>query len=226
MGTFVQEVSLWNQGEELDPVLTFGSNIAVGDHIWVATSIHTDETPTISDNLGNSYSVIGSRVWDAGEGEGGMQWHATSAYAGACSITINFAAPSGFTKSYARTATGIASSGALDGYNGTAGNFASTATDGVSSGTFTPTTDNCMICGVYLHASAVTVTAGTSFTDRNTTNRVRAEDRNLATAGTVAATWTQSASSLGVALGAAFKPSSGTSIVPQAMAQYINQVIS
>lgn len=85
-----------------------------------------------------------------------------------------------------------------------------TATDNITSGTFTPAVNNCLIYGSVVDVVGLgTYTAGTNFTIRlnNSDASFDTEDRTLATAASTAATFTTSnASAGGVCGGMGFKP--------------------
>lgn len=211
-----------------DPIAAAGTfalicstNITAGSIIHCAINYDIDQTVTVTDTLGNTYSAIGSN-WDAGESIGGTHWQAYSSSGGANTITFAFpGGRGGGVKAAYSEIPGRASASPVAGSSVDAKFYNDTATDAVTSGSFTPSEDNCNVSTIFLPNSGVTTSAGTGFTlDWNADRTVVGWD-DQTTAAAVGGMFTIASTTVGVAFCAAFKQASaGGAVVPILLSQY------
>jgi len=183
--------------------ITLGVAVEVGDVIvgmsgWGDGG--TDNISTVDDNLGNSYSVNSDKIIEDFDGEAGQTWRSKVTVAGTPVITVTFSAAVQFRRIIAGAWRGGAavpfdtSLGHEQGPNGP-GN-PGTGADAVTSTNITTAENNELLVGFHQNTSegtpgAGTVAAGTNYTMRHNPDAILAmEDRVLASAGAVAATFT------------------------------------
>lgn len=189
----------------------FSSNVTTGNHIYVAMrhgSIDSDITPTVTDNQGNTYTLIG-KSFNSGESAWVGHWHAQNVTGGAVTVTVSFSPNvDDFTYLYIRESSGIATSDALDDHSERIAFISDTGTDATTGTAITTTVANDMVLGT-LFSGTVTQTTGTGWTQRRDEDRLHAQDKNQTTAGSVTATWTIGSSTLCHIVTAAFKEAGG-----------------
>lgn len=181
----------------------FSSDVTAGSQLIGSVGWFCNGSETISSVVGSSsgaWAQIGSTV---SVDSGGFLWclatyGKSNAAGGADTITVTFSTslatdPVLGISEY----SGIATSSALDQTTGNAQIDPGTATDAVTSTSVTTTAANELIYGASLKTplSHGTFDQGTGYTSRGTVNdgvwlMMRIEDKNLASAGSVAATFT------------------------------------
>ncbi len=190
---------------------SFSSNAQGGDTIIVAVSWNSAATTTMtcSDNNGNIYATA-ITTNDATGVRAQAICYASAVQAGPTTVTATFGASSTFRRIAIHEYRGILGTSPLDGTKGAAA--ANTiASDNVSSTSMTTTTAGDLIFGAVTEsgtATAVTITAGTNFTQRTLTNaELATQDRTQTAAGAISSTQTFNKVSRYVAQEVAFKPS-------------------
>jgi hypothetical protein len=196
--------------------VTAGMFLAVGFLCGDGTS-----TPTISDGVNTWTAVAASPVKDTTNGNSVSMWSAVAATTATITVTITAAATT-FNGTWIQQWSGSASSSLNAGSAGTANIAGSVALNGISTGSFTPSVNGCLILTFIVDAGNTDTTrhfnAGTSpivwnKEDTSSQDPAGATDGTYAVAdfvqGTAAAinpTWTELVSSASLAISAAFKP--------------------
>jgi len=180
--------------------LAYTSNVTSGS-LLVATVAWGDSTQTISgvaDSLGQTWTQVGSTV--TGLDELGF-WRMAVFYkansgAGADTVTATFSAATTYRQISVTEYSGILTASPLDQTVGQAQDSPGTGTDAVTSTSVTTGQTNELIYGAAIARSALgSFDSGTGFTSRlgqfdGTYVYLRVEDKNLAAAGSTAATFT------------------------------------
>lgn len=206
-GVFVQDNAAWDDSG--DSVASFqcaySSDVTNGNLLYAVGSFSVNQTPTIADSRGSTWTLIGV-TWNAGEEVGVARWWALANGTGPNTVTVSYPSNSQSSKIYVHEAAGLASVSPLDGTGSAAGGFFGIETDALSSGAFTTSQADSYVISAALCTSSVTLTEGTGFTRRysGAVNRVGGETRVVA-AGSVAGTWTLSSGSVAVVAADAFK---------------------
>jgi hypothetical protein len=163
-----------------------------GNAIVVAVSTSGPAISTVRDTQGNTF------VRAVGSGKDSI-WYATNIHGGADMVTANFASSADFSLLYIHEYAGIAASLALDQVSSQSGTGTS-----VTSGAKTITQGNELVFG-YAAVDHRVSGAGTGFTARQTAGGNMSADMIVPSAGTYAATFTQSFSGGWTALLATFR---------------------
>lgn len=230
--TFVQGTStvLANCGSAHSITLNFASSNTAGNLIVVTFSDGlVDGGPEVVDTSGNTYyHAVGQ--WDQNNSRGLEVFYAPNILAGANTITIGFDDANASCDASVSEYSGVATTTPI--IDASSMNFSGTGTttaNGVTSNAGTTRTNGALIFSVVLNDSAsTTVTAGTGFTKRLSvaSDQMATEDEVQGSAGSIAATFTDSTSSAYLAemvafraAGAAFSTSSGITFV-QSTARY------
>lgn len=129
---------------------------------------------SVTDDKGNSYTLIGSEIQDTTDGQSGRLFYGYNLSGGPTVISANFSASMDFSTIVVAEFSGVLSSSSpLDGSNnqGQWQTTTGTGTDGAKSGsgTQTPSEDNCLIIGGSTltdtaSSGSAEFTAGTNFT--------------------------------------------------------------
>lgn len=213
---FVQEAKGASDAGGTSIAKAYTSNNTAGNLLLVAVSGGGAGFPvsSVTDTRGNTWSQAGT-VTDTGNDQACALWYAPNCAAGANTVTVNFAASCAFHRVKIAEYDSIATTSPLDGSSTNFGS-AGTATDAISSGNFTPTTNGDLIVGAVEDTDeTATITAGTNFTLRGTAqNGLNLEDLTQATAGAIAATFTRSNTGRFAVVGAAFKPAATAKAPP------------
>lgn len=200
------------------------NNLIVIGLTWGSVSTIENLTSFL-DNLGNVYTRVPNcnRV-DSTNQQQQTVYYAVVTAPGTPTITATFLANRDNTGIAAVEYSGGATSGVLDASTANFQASPGTGTDAVSSGNVTTIGDGELVFGVYTDCSAgagTTVTAGTNFNlKREDTGgggahavQIVVEDRMLATAGQVAATFTEALNHRALASVATFVPAGGVTSV-------------
>lgn len=152
----------------------------------------TSLTPTVSD--GTSYT-LDRYVRDNTNGQSTGSHYLASSAGGNLTITISFGGSTTFFGGIACYATSDVGGPTLFDATGQNQNAPGTGTDAITSGTVASSPANCLALGYTMDTSngapGATPTAGTGFTNRNTTtNNQTLESGVIAAGGSVAATFT------------------------------------
>jgi type II secretory pathway pseudopilin PulG len=191
---------------------SFTANVQGGDLIVVVVSWNSSATTTVtcSDNNGNTYTNAISTN-DATGVRAQAICYAPNVQAGSTTVTATFGASSTFRRLSIHEYRGILATAPVD-ITKSAVAANTTATDNVSTGNMTTTVAGDLIFGAVTEsgtATAVTITAGTNYTQRTLiSSEVASQDRVQAAAGAIASTNTFNKVSRYVAQAVAFKPSS------------------
>ena len=208
--THVQSTQDSQGGGGTTSVKAFVSNVTAGNLIVVAAMWNTSDsaTPTCSDNLGNTYTEIGTHIWNAGFTYGLALFYAKNVTGGACTVTVSYGGSKVFRSMLIHEYSGGDTTAPFDvtnaNTNGTAGAGANNAT----SNAVTPANNGSLIFGVLADITSGTISAGTGFTSRqlDVGNFTDSEDQVQGTAGSIAATWSVGNGDSYIARVAAFKP--------------------
>ncbi len=182
-------------------------------------------TPTISDGI-NSWTAVGaSPIKDTTNAAGVSLWWAVAATTTSITITITATATT-FNGTWVAEYSGNAGASLDAGSAGLANIAGSTGADAMKTGAFTPSVDGCLIISFINDdnnaRSSTQYTAGTNpvvFTKRATASKDPAgasdttyavEDAVQVTAASINPSWTEAVADVAVGIGAAFKPSTGT----------------
>jgi hypothetical protein len=142
--------------------LAFGSNVTSGNRIIVVL-IHTylGTPPTISDTLGNTYTVRGSHP-DIAVNKFLWIFDTVSGSSGANTVTATYGAGS----SYALAILEV--SGSTTGYDTTAGmNSATSTSSPKSTGSITPSADGALVVGIFKEGNNTITFSSPSHTIKN-----------------------------------------------------------
>ena len=208
--------------------IAFASNNTAGNHIYVwggcggaATSI------SVADTLGNTYTQIEFLLDTSNQCM--AHWYAQNILGGANTVTVTVP-----NKAYRRIQiserSGLATTGSLDVFTKQAQASPGTGTDGATSTAVTTTVANACVVGAYqdVGGTQTTITAGTNFTSRGTVAGLvgATEDRNLAVAGSVSATFTLSVNNRAITMMAAFKEAAGGATFIASKPKIIGQAVN
>lgn len=196
--------------------VAFGSNVTAGNLIvvmatWAGAG---DVTPTVSDTLSNTYVEIGSHIFSMTADVGMSMFYAANITGGANTVTVNYTASRVFREIMVAEYSGASTTSPLDTSAFTVDGTATTSTDSATTPAVTPAQNASLLVGFISSVSGMgTAAAGTNYTERIDTTGggggfAEYEDRILAIAASVAATWTVSVSGAGMynARVAVFKP--------------------
>ncbi len=194
-------------------VKSYTSNVTAGSLLVMLVEFGSSKTIT---------GVSGCGTWAEGRTQvAGTErislWYALNVAGGACTVTTTFSAALNFGSLVLAEYSGVAASSALDVSASQTQLTPGTSSNGITSGAATTTSDKDLIIGMTMAYEGLgnAISAGTSFTCRQkffTSACANAadsmyEDRILATAGSVAATFTgTNANENMVSLMVAFKP--------------------
>lgn len=182
---------------------TFGATVGNGNAVIVYVWFSNGGTTTISDDKSNSYTLV-----DTNSVVSVRSFYLTNITNAPITVTVTF----GTTQTGSNTVasimidefSGIATSSPLDGHTINRVTFPGTGTDAVTSGSITTTTNGDLIWGAVIDELSITnaAAAGTGFTlgtqnAAGTNGRGATEYLIQGTAGSIAATFTQTASSGG-----------------------------
>src|SRR5258706_165980 len=177
--------------------VTLGAAVAVDDIIVGMTGSDNSSAPTltVTDSLGNVYTVHADQIDDVTQVQSGRTWRSKVTVAGTPTITTTFSVASTGRRTIAAAWSGSAAT-PFDTSKGNLQTAPGTGTDAVTSTNITPATNNELLVGLNQRTSAAagTITGGTNYTLRlAVSSTVAIEDRILASASSVAATFTFSA---------------------------------
>jgi len=192
---FVQSKSFGGTGTSTTTPVTLTSNVTVGNVLVVGVGWGTANavSPTVTDNLGNVYTLQDSTLLVA-DNQRLATYVAPITVGGACTVTYNIGTGVDFRTIVVGEYSGL--TGTVDQHNITSTSTGSTSTDGVTTPSVTTTAAGETIVGTFLDSTsfATTYSAGTGFnTIRENVNGHTLEDRIQSSAGSVAATETWSA---------------------------------
>lgn len=172
--------------------VAYTSNNSAGDLLIGCAVFDSARTvSSVTDTAGNTWQV--AQVQNTSSGGARVEvWYAMNANAGANTPTVNYSGIIAFGAWMIHAYSGAAVAGALDVLAAQAQTDPGTGADAVTSGTNTTTQNNELIFGCTAEATGTgAVAPGTNFTQReDPTADSPTEDRILATAGSVAATFT------------------------------------
>jgi len=180
-------------------IATFGSavgsgNVVLGEILWNDQGTSSITVSSIVDDKGNSY-VLGTKVHDSAATNLAAQsfWRG-NVTGGPTTFTITFSA-AGVTAVLAKVDEYSGAIPVTDPSDGNTGQLQAPppgTTDGVTSGNITTTGTNDLIWSGTVNLNGVANLTGTGFTLRSPcqANYICIEDKNLASPGTTAGTWT------------------------------------
>ena len=224
MPTWTHEQTAVNAGTE---PLAFASNVKAGSLLIAMSTGDNTAIPMAAptDTVGTSYSSI--RQASSLNSQELCWWWGIAPSAGA--NTVNFTGHALWDAYLVSEYSVDAGEITLDVETGQTFTGV-TGTDGVTTGNVSASLDESLVVGFLTNdtGTLITYTAGTNFTERGLTNlsgstndKVTTESRVLATAGSVAATWTPSASAQGICFVAVFKavawPPTGEDNAPETL---------
>lgn len=174
--------------------VTAGSSIGVG--ITFGGTTTTSILTSVTDSLGNTYTIATTRAADTDNNQCIAMAYAENVVGGPCTITANFSAGVQFRGVWAMEFSGRAAAS----FNGSTCQWQSglgAGTDNISSGNIVTTQNNCDLYGFSISSSGGTgiTTAGTGYTQYDLDSTVADtshETRVQAVAGSVAALFSQS----------------------------------
>ena len=176
------------QGSPHSLSLAFPSNTLAGDLILVAFDFAPNAaTPSLSDTQGNVFTQVGKQLSPPGGGTFSQVYYAKNIKGGADTVTVTLSADVSVIELYLTEYSGINPTNPIDAEAGTSGSTAA-----VSSGTATTTVAGDMIYG-YCWSQWI-CTAGSGFTARSTLDSNVIEDKVAGSAGSYAATGTDTSS--------------------------------
>lgn len=193
---YVQSASSYN-GFASTCVTAFGSNNASGNLLVIAVAFGSSSLTinSVVDTRSNTYTLI-DRVDFVGSSL--ATYYAKNSGAGANTVTVTLSNSHHCTLAV-QEYSGASTTAPLDVHNSAGLNPGSSATNGDTSPSVTPSTNGQLLFGAIWQAdgaSAITYTAGTSFTERQEVGTgaltLQTEDRIQSTAASVQATWTAS----------------------------------
>jgi hypothetical protein len=177
--------------------VTLGAAVTVDDVIvgMAGWDGNANNISGVADSLGNSYTLNADKVDDTTGNQSGRTWRSKVTVAGTPVITVTFTTSLGSRRVIAAAWSG-ANAAPFDASVGNWQTSPGTGTDAVTSTALTPGQNDSLLIGFHQNSGEVdpgtgTLTAGTNYTNRLTTNAIlMVEDRALATAASVAATLT------------------------------------
>lgn len=201
----IQSCSGYHTNSTSAATAAFAANVAAGNLIVVGVSVYnnTSLTATVTDNLGNTYTQIGSFF-------GGGQpmialFYAKNVLGGACTITVTPSA-SAFTGFSATEYSGADTSSPLDGTSTNSGSSSNT----LSTGSVSVSAAGGLVCGLFGHGSGQTYigTTGAMRTIR-ITDGIHLNFADLNSDASAPVTITNDQAVTYSAVGASFKAASG-----------------
>ncbi|HEX7963503.1 MAG TPA: hypothetical protein VF466_02830 [Candidatus Saccharimonadales bacterium] len=211
--TQVQNNTYTNDTGSTTLAQTFYANTTAGNLIVAAITWDTNTAPntvTCSDSKGDSYTTI--NVWiDATNKQSLALCYASNIAGGTTTVTATLGANNNTRRMIISEYSGVAASSPVDVSTGVGGVAGTTTTNGVTSGSVTPTQNGDLIYAATMDTgTATTIAAGTTaaFSQRNFTNNkdLAVEDYQQGNATTVAGTWTYGTAQRYNAAVVAFKP--------------------
>jgi hypothetical protein len=212
---FIQVASSSDENFSQTISATFNANNAVGNFIVliVAWQSSGDSSPTIaSDTEGNTYTeAAGAHRWSTAQAAGETILYAPNIKAGPNTVTVTLSTANSHKKLVVAEYSGINANSPLDVASAAEGQSTS-----VTSGSAVTTTNGELIIGgmVETDGASETISAGPNFNLRASTfitsTQIAEEDQIQQNAGSITATFTQSASFHWVASMATFKPATAT----------------
>lgn len=188
-------------------------NALVGMVTWDCSGSTT--VTTVSDNQGNSYSV-GTQYKDTGNGQCAKSFWRGNITNAPTVVTVTFSGSSPWRGGVMQEYTGVAAlNDPSDGNIGQYQNGPGTGANAITTTAVTTTQAGDMIIGMMecTNGSCATITAGTGFTinsNLTASNDWAYEDQLQASAGSIAATFTQTGPGVTVSMLVAIKASGGS----------------
>jgi len=194
-GTWVQDdTNIQDSGPHASVAKAFGSSVTANNHIvvtvcWGTQDLTAGSGLVITDNQGNTYAEV-LHNWD---GQGMATWWAKATTGGSITVTATFTPACSWNRFGIMEVSGLHASSPI---GQTASNIqtSNSGTDGITSGSVTTGTANEFIYGVTqnIEDGGAALSAGTNYTLRETITGIvfGMETRVLASAGSVAATFT------------------------------------
>jgi phosphatidylinositol-3-phosphatase len=223
--TYLQGVSVWNDGYLSSLRASFPANTTAGDLIVVAVSWDTSggAQPSVSDSQGNSYSMATNGNNTALQ-QGLAIFYAPKVKGGADTVTLGVSVSASYLRLNIQEYTGIATTNPVDGTVQNIDPKGTSAPNGVTSGNGATTLSGDLIFGAVMGDSGnnTTITAGTGATqravaDNGAVDPLASEDLIQTSAGSAAATFTFSVAGSYQAQMVAFKPAAGGTPPPPAV---------
>jgi hypothetical protein len=192
--TYVQSVGATSGSCSPTCSLTWAAGAVGSGHAVVGMLFWQPQSVTVAsvtDGMGNTYN-LGTKVNDAGGTFSTQTVFLGNITNAPGNIIVNFSASNGgFLSKFDEYSGSAALSNPTDGAANQNQSPPPGTTDGTTSGNITTTVTNDLIWSATVNMSGNSMTAGTGFTSRgNQGGFVFTEDKNLATAGTTAGTWT------------------------------------
>src|SRR3989304_5741609 len=195
---------------------TFVANVTAGNLIVVHVGHESASgtTVTVADTLSNTYTEVNS-AFDSVNGQKGWMFYAKNITGGACTVTATISVTETARRVIIDEHSGLDTTAPLDASAVQYESAPGTGTDAVNSTAFTTNAANDLVVGATQNTSQATpgsgvITEGTNFKMRGSagTSICKTESRNLASAGSVDATFTHSSAQAHITHGAAFKEAS------------------
>jgi len=195
---------------------TFVANVTAGNLIVVHVGHESASgtTVTVADTLSNTYTEVNS-AFDSVNGQKGWMFYAKNITGGACTVTATISVTETARRIIIDEYSGLDTTAPLDASAVQYESAPGTGTDAVNSTAFTTNAANDLVVGATQNTSQATpgsgvITEGTNFKMRGSagTSICKTESRNLASAGSVDATFTHSSAQAHITHGAAFKEAS------------------
>ena len=181
--------------------ITFSSPVTSGGAVCGAATYRniTGNVASVTDDQSNTYTVV--RNFDGSDQAGIATFYALNITNAPTVVTVTYSLVMDFRAGVIIEASGVKTSAALDQETAQWQAAPGTGTDAVTSGAVTTTENGEFICGfaaVTNVFTANTLTAGTNYTERQETSPtlgidLAGETLVQSSAGSIAATWTQSA---------------------------------
>jgi len=180
---------------------TFGAavgspNVVLGEILWNDNGTGATVISSVVDDKGNTYN-LGTKIHDGASNLAAQPFWRGNITNGPVTFTVTFST-SAVTAILIRVdeySGAVALNDPSDGNTGQLQSPPPAGTDAQTSGSITTTGINDLIWSGTANFNGVSVTTGTGFTNRgNQTNYVTIEDKNLASPGTTAGTWTWNSS--------------------------------
>ncbi len=212
---FVQVAETSDDTSSTTVAVAYGSNVTAGNLLVLGVTADNATSSTVTGVSGSSSGAWTQAVHAERVGDQILDiWYKENAAGGADTITVTFSSSRPFRRLIIAEYSGAATSSALDKTDSNLQEPGTTGTDDVTSTAQTTTTNNQLIfgCLLIMAGADTAITAGTNFTLRADTDnaaQIAIEDRILATAGSVAATFTIGGSQNTLAAMATFKEPGG-----------------
>ncbi|MGA3008022.1 MAG: DUF4038 domain-containing protein [Opitutaceae bacterium] len=207
----VQHAATINDASATSISQAFASPNTGGNLIVVALSWGNNTVPTVTDSVGNTYTLATTSFNPTGDQALGV-FYAANVTAGANTVTANFPGSTPYSRLLIAEYSGVRKTTPVD-VTATSQGTATNAPDNATSGTAATTNNGDLIFGAMENWDAkFAFTAGTGFTLRNSVSdlgviETAAEDAVQTTAGSTAATFTFSQGDAYIAEMVAFNPS-------------------